>query len=99
MMLLHERAVLKIAGDIPLDRAALLGCAVTTGVGAALNTAQVAPGSTVAVFGAGGVGVLGIEGAPVAGARQIVAVDIRRNKVEIAKRFGATDASNGGRGG
>ena len=53
-MLLHERAVLKIADDIPLDRAALLGCAVTTGVGAALNTAQVAPGSTVAVFGAGG---------------------------------------------
>jgi len=55
-MLLHERAVLKIADDLPLERAALLGCAVTTGVGAALNTAQVAPGSTVAVFGAGGVG-------------------------------------------
>ena len=95
MMLLHERAVLKIADDIPLDRAALLGCAVTTGVGAALNTAQVAPGSTVAVFGAGGVGISVIQGARIAGARQIIAVDIRDNKLEIAKHFGATDAING----
>lgn len=94
-MLLHERAVLKIADDIPLDRAALLGCAVTTGVGAALNTAQVAPGSTVAVFGAGGVGISVIQGARIAGARQIIAVDIRDNKLEIAKHFGATDAING----
>jgi S-(hydroxymethyl)glutathione dehydrogenase/alcohol dehydrogenase len=95
MMLLHERAVLKIADDIPLDRAALLGCAVTTGVGAALNTAQVAPGSTVAVFGAGGVGISVIQGARIAGARQIIAVDIRDNKLEIAKHFGATEAING----
>jgi S-(hydroxymethyl)glutathione dehydrogenase/alcohol dehydrogenase len=94
-MLLHERAVLKIGDDIPLDRAALLGCAVTTGVGAALNTAQVAPGSSVAVFGAGGVGISVIQGARIAGARQIIAVDIRDNKLEIAKHFGATDAING----
>jgi len=94
-MLLHERAVLKIADDIPLDRAALLGCAVTTGVGAALNTAQVAPGSSVAVFGAGGVGISVIQGARIAGARQIIAVDIRDNKLDIARHFGATEAING----
>jgi S-(hydroxymethyl)glutathione dehydrogenase / alcohol dehydrogenase len=94
-MLLHERAVLKIDDDIPLDRAALLGCAVTTGVGAALNTAQVAPGSSVAVFGAGGVGISVIQGARIAGARQIIAVDIRDSKLEIAKHFGATEAING----
>src|SRR5439155_2568158 len=62
-MLLHERAVIKIADDIPLDRAALLGCAVTTGVGAALNTAAVRAGSSVAVFGTGGVGTSIIQGA------------------------------------
>ncbi|HZP46572.1 MAG TPA: Zn-dependent alcohol dehydrogenase [Candidatus Binataceae bacterium] len=94
-MLLHERAVLKIAEDIPLDRAALLGCAVTTGVGAALNTAQVAPGSSVAVFGCGGVGISVIQGARIAGARQIIAVDIRDNKLESAKHFGATAVLNG----
>ena len=79
-MLLHERAVLKVADDIPLDCGALLGCAVTTGVGAALNTAQVAPGSTVAVFGAGGVGLSVIQGARIAGARQIIAVDLLDKK-------------------
>ena len=94
-MLLHERAVLKIDDDIPLDRAALLGCAVTTGVGAALNTAQVAPGSSVAVFGAGGVGISVIQGARIAGARQIIAVDIRDSKLEVARHFGATEAING----
>lgn len=94
-MLLHERAVLKIADDVPLDRAALLGCAVTTGVGAALNTAQVAPGSSIAVFGCGGVGISVIQGARIAGARQIIAVDIRDNKLETAKHFGATHALNG----
>jgi S-(hydroxymethyl)glutathione dehydrogenase/alcohol dehydrogenase len=93
-MLLHERALLKIDADIPLDRAALLGCAVTTGVGAALNTAQVAPGSSVAVFGAGGVGISVIQGARIAGARQIIAVDIRDNKLEAARHFGATAAVN-----
>ena len=93
-MLLHERAVSKVADDIPLDRGALLGCAVTTGVGAALNTAQVAPGSTVAVFGAGGVGLSVIQGARIAGARQIIAVDLLDNKLEMAKHFGATHTVN-----
>jgi S-(hydroxymethyl)glutathione dehydrogenase/alcohol dehydrogenase len=93
-MLLHERAVLKIADDIPLDRAALLGCAVTTGVGAALNTAQVAPGSSVAVFGTGGVGISIIQGARIAGARQIIAVDLLDHKLETARHFGATDTIN-----
>lgn len=93
-MLLHERAVVKIADDIPLDRAALLGCAVTTGTGAALNTAQVTPGSSVVVFGAGGVGISIIQGARIAGARQIIAVDLLDHKLEIAKHFGATHTIN-----
>jgi S-(hydroxymethyl)glutathione dehydrogenase / alcohol dehydrogenase len=93
-MLVHERAVIKIADDIPLDRAALLGCAVTTGVGAALNTAQVTPGSSVAVFGTGGVGTSIIQGARIAGARQIIAVDLLDSKLETARRFGATHTVN-----
>lgn len=93
-MLLHSRAVVKIPKDIPLDRAALVGCAVTTGVGAALNTAQVTPGSSVAVFGAGGVGISVIQGARIAGARQIIAIDVADNKLENALKFGATDTIN-----
>lgn len=91
MMLLHERAVVKIDKDIPFDRAALVGCGVTTGVGAALNTARVAPGSSVAVFGCGGVGNSVIQGARIAGARQIIAIDILPHKLETARHFGATD--------
>jgi S-(hydroxymethyl)glutathione dehydrogenase / alcohol dehydrogenase len=91
LMLLHERALVRIDDDIPLDRAALVGCGVTTGVGAALNTARVRPGSSVAVFGAGGVGNSVIQGARIAGARQIIAIDINPDKLEIARRFGATD--------
>ena len=97
-MLLHERAVLKIENDIPLECGALLGCAVTTGVGAALNTAQVAPGSTVAVFGAGGVGLSVIQGARIAGARRIIAVDLLDNKLAMARHFGATDTVNASSG-
>lgn len=93
-MLLHHRAVVKIDADIPLDRAALVGCAVTTGVGAALNTAQVAPGSSVVVFGCGGVGVSIIQGARIAGARQIVAVDQSDARLAAAREFGATDTLN-----
>jgi S-(hydroxymethyl)glutathione dehydrogenase/alcohol dehydrogenase len=93
-MLLHHRAVVKIDKDIPFDRAALVGCAVTTGVGAALNTAQVVPGSSVVVFGAGGVGISVIQGARIAGARQIIAVDLMAQKLETARRFGATDVIN-----
>ena len=90
-MLLHENAVVKITKEMPLDKAALIGCGVTTGVGAALNTAKVEPGSTVAVFGAGGVGLAAIQGARIAGARRIIAVDVFENKLATAKRLGATD--------
>jgi len=90
-MLLHENAVVKITKEMPLDKAALIGCGVTTGVGAALNTAQVEPGSTVAVFGAGGIGLAAIQGARIAGARRIIAVDVFENKLAMAKRLGATD--------
>jgi len=90
-MLLHENAVVKIREDLPLDRAALIGCGVTTGVGAVLNTAKIEPGSTVAVFGAGGVGLAAIQGARIAGARKIIAVDIFEGKLAMAKRMGATD--------
>ena len=97
-MLLHENAVVKIREDMPLDRAALLGCGVITGMGAVLRTARIEPNSTVAVFGAGGVGLSAIQGARIAGARQIIAVDTRESKLEIARRLGAThtvDASKG----
>lgn len=90
-MLVHERAVVKVPADIPLDRAALIGCGVTTGVGAALNTARIRPGASVAVFGAGGVGSSVIQGARIAGARQIIAVDIVASKLDAARHFGATE--------
>jgi S-(hydroxymethyl)glutathione dehydrogenase / alcohol dehydrogenase len=96
-MLLHENALVKIRDDMPLDRAALIGCGVTTGVGAALNTARVEPGSTVAVFGAGGIGLSAIQGARIAGAAMIIAVDMFEHKLATAKRMGAThtvDASS-----
>jgi len=93
-MLLHHRAVVRIDPDIPLDRAALVGCAVTTGVGAALNTARVEPGSSVVVFGAGGVGVSIMQGARIAGARQIIAVDLNDARLESARHFGATETLN-----
>jgi S-(hydroxymethyl)glutathione dehydrogenase/alcohol dehydrogenase len=85
-------SVVPIAKDVPLKVAALIGCGVTTGVGAAINTAKVKPGSTVAVFGCGGVGIAAIQGARIAGASRIFAVDVSDEKLELAKRFGATDA-------
>ena len=83
--------VVKIDPKIPLDRAALVGCAVTTGVGAVFNTARVEPGATVAVFGCGGVGLNAIQGAAIAGAERILAIDTMETKLEMAKKFGATD--------
>ncbi|MSQ50241.1 MAG: Zn-dependent alcohol dehydrogenase [Betaproteobacteria bacterium] len=83
--------VVKIDSKIPLDRAALVGCAVTTGVGAVFNTAKVEPGSTVAVFGCGGVGLNAIQGAAIAGAERILAIDTLPSKLAVAKQFGATD--------
>ena len=93
-MLLHQNGLVKIRDDMPLDRASLIGCGVTTGFGAALRTAQVEPGSTVAVFGTGGVGLSAINGAVVAGARTVIAVDIRDDKLEGAAKIGATDVVN-----
>ena len=89
-MLVHENALVKITNEMPLDRAALIGCGVTTGVGAVLNTARIEAGSKVAVFGCGGVGIAAIQGARIAGARQIIAVDQFESKLAMAKRFGAT---------
>ena len=83
--------VVKIDPKVPLDRAALVGCAVTTGVGAVFNTARLEPGASVAVFGCGGVGLNVIQGAAIAGAEKIVAIDTMESKLEMARRFGATD--------
>jgi NDMA-dependent alcohol dehydrogenase len=83
--------VIKIDPKIPLDCAALVGCAVTTGVGAVFNTAKVAPGSSVAVFGCGGVGLSVIQGARIAGAERIIAIDTLEPKLAMARQFGATD--------
>ncbi len=90
-MLVHENAIVKIRDDMPLDRAALIGCGVLTGSGAVLRTARVEPGTTVAVIGCGGVGLSAINGAAIAGAGRIIAVDRLASKLELARRFGATD--------
>jgi S-(hydroxymethyl)glutathione dehydrogenase / alcohol dehydrogenase len=90
-MLVHERALAKIQPDVPLDRAALIGCGVMTGLGAVFNTAKVEPGSTVAVVGCGGVGLNCVQGAAIAGAARIFAVDRVPAKLEMASRLGATD--------
>jgi S-(hydroxymethyl)glutathione dehydrogenase/alcohol dehydrogenase len=90
-MLVHENALVKIRDDMPLDRAALIGCGVTTGFGAVINTAKVEVGSTVAVIGCGGVGLSAINGAAIAGAGRIIAVDVKGSKLNLAKHFGATD--------
>lgn len=81
--------------DVPPTAASLVGCAVSTGVGAALRTAQVRSGSVVAVFGCGGVGINVIQGARIANARQIIAIDLADAKLELARQFGATDTVNG----
>ena len=94
MMLVHEHALVKIRRDMPFDRAALIGCAVTTGMGAVINTARIEVGSTVAVIGCGGVGLSAINGAAIAGAGRIIAVDIQEDKLALARRFGATDTVN-----
>jgi S-(hydroxymethyl)glutathione dehydrogenase/alcohol dehydrogenase len=93
-MLIHEHALVKIREDMPLDRAALIGCAVTTGFGAVINTAKVDVGSTVAVIGCGGIGLSAINGAAIAGAGRIIAVDIKGTKLNLARHFGATDVVN-----
>ena len=86
-----EAMTVKVPDDVPLESAALTGCGVTTGIGAALNIAQVQPGSTVVVIGCGGVGLNVIQGSVVAGARRVIAVDTMAGKLDLASDFGATD--------
>jgi S-(hydroxymethyl)glutathione dehydrogenase/alcohol dehydrogenase len=93
-MLVHENAMVKIDPDVPLDRAALVGCGVMTGVGAVFNAAKVEPGATVAVIGCGGVGLSAVNGAVLAGAERIIAIDTLASKLELARELGATDTLN-----
>lgn len=90
-ILVHENNLVAVPDELPFDVAAILGCGVVTGAGAAINTAQVRVGDTVAVIGCGGVGLSVIQGASLAGARRIIAIDIAAEKLELASRFGATD--------
>ena len=93
-LLVHENAVVKFDDDIPVEVAALVGCGVTTGLGAALNTARVAPASTTAVIGLGGVGLAAVQGCSIAGARQVIAVDRWPSRLERALQLGATHVVN-----
>jgi S-(hydroxymethyl)glutathione dehydrogenase / alcohol dehydrogenase len=95
LMVTHESGVVKVPDQMPMAEAALVGCGVMTGVGAAINTAKVTPGSSVAVFGCGGVGLSIIQGARLAGAAKIIAVDVADKKLEMARHFGATHTVNG----
>ena len=94
LMLIHEHALVKVREDMPMDRAALIGCSTTTGVGAVFHTAGVEPGSIVAVIGCGGVGLAAINGAAIAGASMVIAVDMVDSKLELAKAVGATHTIN-----
>ncbi|MAP21856.1 MAG: S-(hydroxymethyl)glutathione dehydrogenase/class III alcohol dehydrogenase [Pseudomonadota bacterium] len=91
---LPEIAVAKVNKDAPLEKICLLGCGVTTGMGAVQNTAKVEAGSTVAIFGLGGIGLAAVIGAQMAGASRIIGVDLNTDKFELAKKFGATDCIN-----
>lgn len=91
-----EIALAKVRRDAPLDKVCLLGCGVTTGIGAVLHTAKVEPGASVAVFGLGGIGLSVIQGAVMAGADRIIAVDLNEKKFPLAEQFGATDFINPG---
>ena len=90
-MLIHEHACTSVRKDMPLDRAALIGCGVLTGMGAVFHTSNVRPGDTVAVIGCGGVGLAAINGAAIAGAGRIIAIDLSPSKDNMARHFGATD--------
>jgi len=97
-MLIHEHACTAIRKDMPFDVAALIGCSVTTGVGAVIHTSNVRPGDTVAVIGCGGVGLAAVNGAAIAGAGRIIAVDMHGSKLNLAKEFGATDVVDASQG-
>jgi S-(hydroxymethyl)glutathione dehydrogenase/alcohol dehydrogenase len=90
-MLCPERSLVKIRDDMPLDRASLIGCGVTTGLGAALNTVNIPAGASVAIIGCGGVGLAALQGARITGAGKIIAVDSQPWKFDIAQKLGATD--------
>ncbi|MEX2080701.1 MAG: Zn-dependent alcohol dehydrogenase [Dehalococcoidia bacterium] len=96
--LVHQNACVQVPDAVPLEVAALVGCSVMTGVGAVANTAKVPVGSTVAVVGAGGVGLNIIQGAKLAGASRIIAVDLLENKLAAAREFGATDVVDASKG-
>jgi len=89
-----EIALAKINPKAPLEKVCLLGCGITTGIGAVLNTAKVRPGSSVAIFGLGGIGLSAVQGAVMAKAERIIAIDINEDKFELAKQLGATDLVN-----
>jgi S-(hydroxymethyl)glutathione dehydrogenase/alcohol dehydrogenase len=90
-MVTHENAMVKVRDDMPLHLAALIGCGVITGYGAVVHTAKVEPGSIVAVVGCGGIGLAAVDGARLAGAGRIIAIDKDPGKLELARKFGATD--------
>ncbi|HEY0246642.1 MAG TPA: Zn-dependent alcohol dehydrogenase [Gryllotalpicola sp.] len=92
--LVHENQLAAVPDELPFPQAALLGCGTVTGAGAAINTAGVKPGDTVAVIGADGVGLNVISGAKLAGAQRIIAIDLQPAKLELAQKFGATDLVN-----
>jgi len=102
MMLVHEHACVAINPDMPLDRACVIGCAVTTGAGAVFNAAKLVPGETVAIVGCGGVGLAAVNAAKIAGAGRIIAIDPVAEKRDLARKLGATDtidsASDGAAG-
>ncbi len=91
---LPEISLAKVSKDAPLEKVCLLGCGITTGIGAVLNTAKVEPGASVAIFGLGGVGLSAIQGATMAKAGRIIAIDINEDKFELARQLGATDTVN-----
>lgn len=92
--IVHHTQVVKIPEDVPLDSAALLACGVITGLGAVVNTAKVKPAHSVVVIGVGGVGLNSIQGAVLAGAHPIIAIDLLDNKLTAARSFGATHTIN-----
>ena len=93
-MLVHQNAVVKVREEMPLDKAALIGCGVTTGMGAVFRTTRIEPGSRVCVIGAGGVGLSAVQGARIAGAGQLIVVDLTPEKLELARKLGASDVVN-----
>jgi len=94
LMLVHQNALVTITEEMPLDRAALIGCGITTGMGAVFRTAKVEPGSRVCVIGAGGIGLAAVQGARIAGAGQVIVVDVNETKLELARQLGGTDLVN-----